>query len=94
MREKHELSGKTVRLNVNGEDPDTLNGQEFVVEDWWINVAGQSWMTCDGNPACLRYAIRSAGAQLPIDNEVVYGKVGIAGFLVHASELGQVVTPQ
>lgn len=31
MKQKHELAGKTVRLNC----ADKLNGQEFVVEDYW-----------------------------------------------------------
>lgn len=90
MREKHELAGKTVILNC-GADPDNLNGQEFVVEDWHINVMGKSWMFCDGNPACLKYAMRSAMSGLPTNNEVVYGKVGPFGHLIHVSELGEVV---
>ena len=72
MRAKHPLAGKTVRLNCKP-DPDNLNGQEYTIEDWWENVAGKSWMDCVGNPACLKYAMRSAFAELPNDNEVVYG---------------------
>lgn len=89
-RDKHPLACKTVILNCKP-DPDSLNGQEFVVEDWWENVAGRSWMACNGNPACLKYGMRSAFAGLPTDNEVVYGKVGMFGHLVHVSELGDVV---
>lgn len=87
MKQKHELAGKTVRLNC----ADELNGQEFVVEDYWENIAGRSWMFCDGNPACIKYAIRSAFAGLPTDNNVVYGKVGGFGYIVHVSELGPVI---
>jgi hypothetical protein len=87
MKQKHELAGKTVRLNC----ADKLNGQEFVVEDYWENIAGKSWMFCDGNPACIKYAIRSAFAGLPTDNNVVYGKVGGIGHIVHVSELGPVI---
>ncbi len=86
MRPTHPLAGKTVFLRCKS-DPDHLDGQEFIVEDWWINVAGRSWMSCDGNPGCLKYAIRSAMAGLPIDDEVVYGHVGAFGHLVHESEL-------
>lgn len=89
-REKHELAGKTVILNCKS-DPDNLNGQEFVIEDWWENVSGKSWMLCNGNPACLKYAMRGSMAGLPTDNEVVYGKVGLFGHLIHVSELGEVV---
>jgi len=90
MKQKHELAGKTVRLNC-ASDSDKLNGQEFVVEDYWENIAGRSWMFCDGNPACMKYAIRSAFAGLPTDNNVVYGKVGGFGHIVHVSELGPVI---
>lgn len=90
-REKHELAGKTVILNCKP-DPDNLNGQQFVIEDWQENVFGKSWMFCDGNPACLKYAMRSVMSGLPMDNEVVYGKVGPFGHLIHVSELGEVVS--
>ncbi len=60
-------------------------GREIVIEDWWDRVAGRSWMDCDGNPVCLKYAVMSVGA--PIDNEVIYGKFGGFGELVHATWL-------
>lgn len=84
--EKHRLAGKAVTLKC-APDPDGLDGKEFLVEDYWINVAGKSWMLCDGNPACLKYAMRSAFAGLPTDNNVLYGKVGMLGHLVHESEI-------
>ena len=87
MREKHPLTGKTVILNCKP-DPHKLNGQEFIVEDWWENVSGKSWMVCNGNPVCLEYAMRSAFANLPTDNEVLYGKISTHGHLVHVSEIG------
>lgn len=89
-RDPHPLAGKTVRLHCKA-DPDHLDGQEFRVEDWWTNVYGSSWMDAQGNPACLKYALRSAFSRLPTDNEVVYGKVGAFGHLVHVSELGEVL---
>ena len=85
-RDKHPLAGQIVILKCKP-DPDELNGKEFVVEDYWENVAGKSWMVCGGNPACLKYAMRGALSGLPVDNEVVYGKVGPFGHLVHVSEL-------
>lgn len=90
LREKHRYAGKKVRLNCQ-KDPDGLNGAVMVVEDWWENVSGTSWMFCNGNPACLKYAMRSAFSGLPTDNEVVYGKVNGFGHLVHDSELEEVV---
>ncbi len=84
--EKHRLAGKTVTLNCKP-DPDQLNGKKYIVEDLWINVAGKSWMFCDGNPACLKYAIRSAMSELPMDDDVLYGKVSGLGHLIHISEI-------
>lgn len=54
-----------------------------------MNVGGKSWMDCKGNFACLQYSMRSVDAGLPLDNEVIYGKVGGLGYLVHESELGE-----
>lgn len=64
-----------------------FGGAEICVEDWWDRVAGMSWMVCDGNPACLLYAMRAGFSDLPTDDEVIYGKVGPYGHLVHVSEL-------
>jgi hypothetical protein len=64
----------------------------YRLEDWWDKITGKSWGDCDGNPACLLYALRTG--MLPLDNaahslddEVVYGKIGNVGHLVHVSEL-------
>lgn len=89
MRNKSPLAGQTVKIKptVGSGFRFRLADQPFEVEDWWENVAGKSWMFCDGNPACLSYAIRSGKEGLPIDNEVLYGKIGGVGFLIHVSEL-------
>jgi hypothetical protein len=89
-KKKHVLAGKTVIL-ITKPDPDELNGKEFHVEDWWINVSGKSWTISRGNPACLKYAIRSSFCGLPVDEDVVYGKVGGFGHLIHQSEIGEIV---
>lgn len=78
--EPHPLAGKSVTISAG-----PLSGQIIIIEDWWDRIAGKSWMYCDGNPACLDYAVRSLGD--PLDDEVVYGKVGWAGKLVHVSSL-------
>lgn len=89
MKASHPMAGKTVVLNLKGGDaPDVSSGDEFRVEDYWDKISGGSWMFAQGNPACLKYALRSGVARLPIDNEVVYGQVGSFGHLVHVSELG------
>lgn len=92
VREKHPLAGKKCKLNLRGGDaPDIKTGDIYRVEDWWQNVGGTSWMYADGNPACMLYGIRSGCVGLPTDNEVVYGKVGGFGHLIHTSELGEEV---
>jgi hypothetical protein len=70
-----------IRADVAG-----LGGQEYRVEDWWINVAGESW-TVSQVPAAYVYAARTAGSAAPLDDAVLYGKVGGFGHLVHVSEI-------
>ena len=54
--EKHPLAGKVVKLK---------NGQLYAVEDWADRVLGRSVWSADGNPAALKYAIRSAMSGFP-----------------------------
>jgi hypothetical protein len=82
-REPSEYAGQTVKIRA---DVIELGKAAFRVEDWWVNVAGVSWMDAVGNPAALRYAARAAG-RTPIDDEVLYGKVDGLGYLVHVSEI-------
>jgi hypothetical protein len=92
---KSEYAGKVVKLALKVrpgfEDAPgilELQGQEMVVEDWWLNVYGESWMWAKGNPAALKYALRTGFAcDVPTDDNVLYGKVGLFGHLVHVSEV-------
>jgi hypothetical protein len=84
IRERSPLAGQTVTIRA---DVAEIGGQEYRVEDWWQNVYGGSWMDANGNPAALNYALRAGFAGLPTDNEVLYGKVGPFGHLVHISEI-------
>lgn len=79
----HRLAGKTVIIKSG-----KYKGEEYRVEDLWINVAGQSWMYSKGNPACIIYAMRSVMDKLPCDDNVLYGKIGGLGHLIHGSEAG------
>jgi len=85
----HPKSGDIVKIKEGVEhfQQPNFGGSEFHLEDWHDRLMGKSWMDCDGNPACLIYGMRSATANLPIDNDVVYGKVNGLGHLVHVSEL-------
>jgi len=90
-KERHPLSGETVILNCKHGDPYHLNGRLYTIEDWWENLGMGYWMDCNGNFACMKYGLRAGVSDLPIDNEVVYGKVNGLGYLIHVSELGEVV---
>jgi len=85
------LKGKTVKIKANAKHPQVKNfgGSEFLVENWWDKVSGGSWMFADGNPACMIYAIRTGFSEntVPIDDEVLYGKIGCFGHLVYISEI-------
>ena len=73
-REKFRFAGQTVK--VRNEIP-KFGGADFTIEDYWENVnGGTSWMNSNGNPAAMMYAIRTGSQdfEVPIDNEVVYGK--------------------
>jgi hypothetical protein len=81
----HPLSGKRVTITAG-----QFAGETYRIEDWWDRVAGKSWTVCDGNPACLEYAMRSASEGTGISDEVVYGHIGSFGKLIHVSQLGDV----
>lgn len=96
--ENHPLAGKTVKLNDTAQDPlrgILLPGVEFVVEDWYDLIdgrgGGRSWMS-DATYTTMHYMQRIAYLGREADDEVVYGKVGAFGHIVHASELGEVVS--
>lgn len=87
--EQSPLAGKTVKIKASANQ---LGGQEYRVEDWWDRVSGDSWAFCNGNPACLQYGMRtgfSRDIDVPDDDEVLYGKVGALGHLVHVCELDE-----
>jgi hypothetical protein len=92
--EPHPLAGKVVRIkpHVTHLQYPGFGGSEFEIEDWWDRVSGGSWMNATGNPACLIFAMRSAEQRprIPTDDEVVYGKRGGMGSLLHVSEFEEI----
>jgi hypothetical protein len=88
-KEASPLAGKVVKIKSTVQHRQGIGGQDYRVEDWWDRLGQGSWMMCDGNPACLIYAMRSGlrVPSLPLDDEVLYGKVGAFGHLVHISEI-------
>lgn len=90
--EKHPLAMKRVKLKIQGSHPHITTAEPvLLIEDWWDILTGGSWMDATGNPTALIYAFRAGIFGLPKDDEVVYGKVGAFGHLIHVSELGEVV---
>ena len=77
-QKEFDLAGQNVKLK---------NGEVFRVEDWADRVLGGSWMFQKGNPCAIKYAIRAGCEGLPTDNEVLYGKIGAFGEMVHVSEI-------
>jgi hypothetical protein len=92
----HPLAGATVLIKDGVLDPVqemVVGGAEYRIEDWWDTLTGGSWQMAQGNIAAIQYALRVAGTGVPLDDEVVYGKIGGLGHLVHVSELSEVPVP-
>lgn len=86
----HPLAGTVVTIKEGVVDPAqgmVIPGAKYRIEDYWDVVTGGSWMFAQGNPAALHYAMRSVANDLPLDDEVLYGKIGGLGHLVHVSEI-------
>lgn len=80
-----EYAGQTVQVRLANAPDETV---EYRVEDYWDRVSGGSWMDAVGNPAAMNYAMRVVSAPgVPLDDEVLYGKVGAFGHLIHVSEV-------
>lgn len=85
----HPLAGQTVALREIELRPGiyTISHETFRVEDWWDRIAGKSWTVSDSNPAAMCYGLRVGMSDLPLDDEVLYGKINGLGHLVHVTEL-------
>lgn len=85
------LANKKVKIKKHVVHPQfpSFGGSEILIEDWWDKLTGGSWMHTYGNPACMIYACRTGlcSYTVPTDDEVLYGKVGSYGHLVHITEL-------
>lgn len=69
----------------------TLKGNEYLVEGYWDELTGKSWLETDFRPAIMNYAFRTSTEkhlkEYEYSEEVLYGKIGIYGHLVHVSEI-------
>ena len=71
-------AGKTVK---------TSSGETIRIEDYWENVNGRSWKIVKGNHSVGIYKKRIKKNMLPEDNEVLYGKIGSIGLIIHVTEI-------
>jgi len=87
--ERHPLAGQQIKIKFKEPGHFQIEGleHEAIIEDWWDRFTGGSWMFADGNPAALVYAMRSAIAELPLNDEVVYAKINGLGHIIHETEL-------
>lgn len=83
----YERAGETVKVTFDTGHGEGTQTHDFRIEDYWDRVSGKSWTLSDGNPAAMKYAMRSGIEGLPMDDEVLYGKVGSFGHLIHVSEI-------
>lgn len=89
----HPLAGKTVQVFPKGkhlpaqDGRGVIDGHAYRVEDYWDRIVGMSWTLSVDNQAARAYAIRNSADNLPLDDEVLYGKIGSLGYLIHVSEL-------
>lgn len=96
--DQHQLAGQTVTLPSHPDDPIGSEPAEYIVEDWYDRLTGGSWMTAQGNPAALKFALRTGldvglhGQRVPTDDEVVYGHIDGMGHIIHDAELGGLST--
>lgn len=84
MKTKQHLIGKTVTI-----EKGVYAGNDYTIEGYWDELTGKSWGDTCGNPACLKYAFRIAGGDVPTDDRVFYGKIGYLGELIHECEVGE-----
>lgn len=93
MHKSSPLAGKTVKIKASPAGSEFGREEtEYRVEDYWDLISGQgSWKKGaeNGNMACVIYAMRVEMEGLPHNDEVLYGKIGPFGHLIHISEIEQ-----
>lgn len=87
--DRKDFAGKTVKIKEDATHPQVPNfgDSEYRVEGYWDELTGGSWKDAQGNSAAIVYGLRAIDNNLPLDDEVLYGKIGPFGYLVHVSEI-------
>lgn len=112
--EQHPLAGKKIKVKLRGEPMQFLvDGAEMRVLDWWSHAhkdneikSSLPQLLSSPSPAARMYVIRAETAGIPLDDDVIYGKIAITppqgiaslpgqgvglGYIIHSSEIGEVV---
>lgn len=84
----HPMTGQWTALKLIGGDPDNIDGEEFLVEDWHDRVAGIHLKDMESSLYMI-YSLRMLGVDPAPDEDVVYGHVHGRGVLVHNLELDE-----
>lgn len=88
--EKCKYAGQKMTVKSNYS---VIDGEDFIVEDYWINLSGGiSWKDSLGVPVTFAYKHRVDRGYIPIDDLAIYGKINGMGYLVHESELVDLIT--
>ena len=74
----HPMRGQKVKLKC---------GVYFQLGDWWDSFGYGPWIENMHNPVCVNYGLMVVAANLPRDDEVVFGTIDGLGYMVHESEL-------
>lgn len=91
-QDSHPLAGQTVKVHPRLDHNLLVDGADFTVTDWVDRMDPEtSWSLPElaqrGNYAAKQYLARVDVCELPQDSEIVYGKIGGLGYIVHVSEL-------
>lgn len=94
MKNLNVYVGKLVKIKdwvLDEDNGQRLAGKDFLVEGYWKDLNnGISWQdTSLSNFAIKLYALRllKYKGKIPSDDNVIYGKVGMFGHLLHESEI-------
>lgn len=73
----------------------SLSGNEYLIEGYWDEIEGKSWLDTEFRPVILNYSMRTLAEKHLKDyqecDEVLYGKIGIYGHLIHVSEIERLI---
>ena len=93
-KEQSPLAGKTVKIKPDAKHPymPAFGGSSFRVKDWQDRIMGMPWTEYVDHPVCIEYGLRISKVNI-LDDEVLYGKIGLIFLLVHVSEIESDISP-